>query len=231
MNIVQFQRFDKDGIELVIDTYTGESFATVSGYSRMAGKAKSTVSERFGSIPLGEAQIQTQQGLRTVRLIPGKLATSWLAKDNPELLAAMSEVGWNVYCHKLAGFEIKSAAIANVPKSYGEALLEAGRLQLELEKSEAEKALLEEENQLLAEAVDELFEYSSIIRIAKFNDMDEKAFHWRKLKSAVRVMGLEIKRVPCPRFGEKLLYPHDAWRFCYPDVRLPETTTLVIGKN
>jgi anti-repressor protein len=91
---------------------------------------------------------------------------------------------------------------------------------------EAERQLLKEENQQLAEAVDELFEYSSILRVAKYNNMSEKAFDWRKLKAAAIAVGEEIKRVPCPRFETKLLYPHSAWRFCYPEVRLPETTTL-----
>jgi KilA-N domain len=89
---------------------------------------------------------------------------------------------------------------------------------------------LTEENQQLSEAVDELFSYSSIIRIAKFNKCDEKLFNWRLLKNASKNSGLEIKRVPCPRFGEKLLYPHDAWRLAYPAFNLPETTTLVISR-
>lgn len=119
----------------------------------------------------------------------------------------------------------------STPQTYIEALkalvaAEEQKLLLQAEKDELEK-----ENEQLAEAVDELFSYSSIIRVAKFNDMDEKAFTWRKLKAATKVLGLEVKRVPCPRFGTKLLYPHDAWRFCYPEVMLPETTTLVIGKR
>jgi len=107
------QRFDRDGIELIINTQTGESFATVSGYARMAGLDRTTISKRItrDNIQTKTAEIPTTTGLKTVALIPGKLACQWLAKDNPELLAAMNEFGWNGYCHQLAGFKIQSTAI------------------------------------------------------------------------------------------------------------------------
>lgn len=100
-----------------------------------------------------------------------------------------------------------------------------------IELVETEKALLEFENEKLAEAVDELFEYSSIIRVAKFNDVSETSFNWRLLKAASLKLNVEIKKVPCPRYGDKNLYSHNAWRLAYPEYRLPETTTLVINKQ
>lgn len=118
-----------------------------------------------------------------------------------------------------------------LPQTYAEALLEAGRLALEKERLEAENKLLEEEVEILSEAVDELFEYSSIIRVAKFNNCSETLFKWRSLKATSIKLGVEIKKVPCPRYGEKNLYSHDAWRVTYPDVKLPETTTLVINND
>ncbi len=136
----QLQRFDNDGIELIINTQTGESYATAKGYSRMSGKNYDTIKKRCQRGGLENAEIPTEQGIRWGTLIPGKLATKWLADDNPSLLLAMSDVGWNVYCHKLAGYEVKSTAIQSkfkIPATYGEALLEAGRLALELEAAEA----------------------------------------------------------------------------------------------
>lgn len=124
-----------------------------------------------------------------------------------------------------------SLAIATVPKTYAQALLEAGRLAMELEKAQSENALLEKENEQLSEAVDELFDYSSILRVAKFNNVSETNFRWRSLKAASMELGLEVKRVPCPRFEHKNLYSHDAWRRCYPSIRLPEVTTLVISSD
>lgn len=109
------KRFDRDEIELVINTQTGESFATAKGYSRMSKVEYDTIKKRTQkALENGgvlKAEIPTECGLRWGTLIPGKLACQWLAKDNPELLAAMNEFGWNGYCHQLAGFQIKSTAI------------------------------------------------------------------------------------------------------------------------
>jgi phage antirepressor YoqD-like protein len=165
--LAKYERFDKDGIELVINTITGESFATISGYARMSDKDKSTISRRYQGVAESErkaTEIQTGGGLQGVALIDGKLAMSWLAKDKPALLVAMGEVGWNVYCHKIAGYEVSSTVIEqSIPRSYGEALLEAGRLALENEKLEEEKKvlvgqkqLLETRNKVLKEDVQEL---------------------------------------------------------------------------
>jgi len=122
-----------------------------------------------------------------------------------------------------------STAIAHqIPKTYSQALLEAAKLAEENERLEAQNILLKQQNEYLSEAVDELFSYSSIVRIAKFNGISETRFKWYRLKAVSVKMGLEIKKVPCPRFVEKNLYSHDAWRVAYPGIALPETTTLVI---
>jgi hypothetical protein len=122
-----------------------------------------------------------------------------------------------------------TTAIAHqIPKTYSQALLEAAKLAEENERLEAQNILLEQQNEQLSEAVDELFNYSSIVRVAKFNGISETRFKWHRLKAVSNQMGLEIKKVPCPRFVEKNLYSHDAWRVAYPGIALPETTTLVI---
>lgn len=115
-----------------------------------------------------------------------------------------------------------------VPQTYAEALLEAAHLAQENERLERQNSLLEQQNECLSEAVDELYDYSSIIRVAKFNNVSEKQFKWHRLKATSEQMGLEITKVPCPRFGEKNLYSHEVWRVAYPGVALPEVTTLVV---
>jgi hypothetical protein len=118
-----------------------------------------------------------------------------------------------------------------LPSNYKEALK---ALIAEIESRElleAEKVILENENRQLSEALDELFDYSSIVRIAKFNKVSEKNFNWRSLKAVSIKMGKEIKKVPCPRFETKSLYSHDVWRVTYPEMKLPETTTLVISRG
>ena len=77
--------FEKDGIELIIDTATGESFASERGYARMSGKSQSTVNSRIKRMKEGErnhlvkmAEVQTAQGLQTVRLLSEDLIIEWL---------------------------------------------------------------------------------------------------------------------------------------------------------
>lgn len=118
--------------------------------------------------------------------------------------------------------------VVKTPQTYIEALEAIIVAEKEKELLRLESEQLKEENLALAEAVDELFDYSSIIRVAKWNNLSEKDFKWRALKRASKEMGEEVKQVPCPRFGTKNLYSHNVWRYCYPNVSLPETTTLVI---
>ncbi len=78
------QRFDHDGIELIVNTETGESFATVRGYARMSGKTHTTILRRLkvvDSEALNHAQIQTAGGLQQSRLIPINIVTSMLLSD------------------------------------------------------------------------------------------------------------------------------------------------------
>jgi hypothetical protein len=115
VNIVSYERFDKDGIELVINTQTGESFATQAGYARMSGLTKQAISKRYSqTVNQGEtktAEVQTPQGLRTVNLIDEDLIAEWLPKDNPTMATQLLKLGVRVFMHKLAGFEITSSAI------------------------------------------------------------------------------------------------------------------------
>lgn len=119
MNLTRFET--ADGVELVIDTKTGEAFATQSGYVRMSGRSKSTVSERISKgVRLGnikEDEIQTAGGVQGVRLIPANVVYDWLFDDNPPLAKAMGKAGATVYMHQLAGFNVSSTAtIAPTPQ-------------------------------------------------------------------------------------------------------------------
>lgn len=107
-------RFDNDGIEIIIETATGESFASVKGYARMSGKAQSTISERFKGVREDEvktAEIPTPGGLQAVRLIPEDLIVQWLPKDNPEMASKMMKLGVRMFNHKLAGYSLSSTAV------------------------------------------------------------------------------------------------------------------------
>lgn len=111
------QRFDQDGIELIINTETGESFASISGYARMSGKIPSTISRRLTMSGLREkgllnqAQIETAAGLQCVELIPEDVICQWLIKDNHELALKVMQLGVRLFLHTIAGFQVKSEAI------------------------------------------------------------------------------------------------------------------------
>lgn len=118
------------------------------------------------------------------------------------------------------------------PQTYLEALKALVASEEEKEILKLENKQLEKDNLILAEAVDELFNYSSILRVAKFNNVSEKNFQWRRLKAVTLQLGLEVKKVPSPRYDNGMnLYPHEAWRVAYPDVALPETTTLRVYRS
>ena len=120
--LTNFEQFEKDGIELIIDTATGESFASERGYARMSGKSQSTVNSRIKRMKEGErnylvkmAEVQTAQGLQTVRLLSEDLIIEWLPKDNPAMASQLLKLGVRVFIHKLAGFEVTTTAVNPVP--------------------------------------------------------------------------------------------------------------------
>ena len=187
---ISLQRFDKDGIELIIDTQTGESFASISGYARMSGKAQSTISGRLATHrneALKTAEILTTTGLKTVRLISEDLICQWLPKDNPELASQVLKLGVRLFLHTLAGFRVKSEAITEVRQLEGQIV-----------KLSEEKQILEEliktQKTMIADfsSKNSMLDYKRLVieelhaekerDIAKFNLLEterEKARGWR----------------------------------------------------
>lgn len=75
-------RFDHDGIELIIDTKTGESFATQRGYARMSNKTQVAIFKRLEKLDnqtlIKNAEIDTGYGFKVVNLIPESIISEWL---------------------------------------------------------------------------------------------------------------------------------------------------------
>ena len=133
-------------------------------------------------------------------------------------------------CEKLA----KQKTFNATPQTYIEALkalvaVEEAKEQLKLQNSilESQVSDLEEDNERQSEIIDEVYNYSSIIRVAKFNKVNEKMYSWRKLKATSEVLKLDILQAPCQRYGTKNIYSHEAWRIAYPEAKLPEILSLV----
>lgn len=112
MNLTRFET--ADGVELVIDTQTGEAFATQRGYARMSGRDASTISRRCTKLDesgvVKNSEIDTGYGVKVVALIPADLVYDWLFEDNVALAKAMGKAGATVYMHQLAGFSVSSTA-------------------------------------------------------------------------------------------------------------------------
>jgi hypothetical protein len=232
--MTNLNRYDKDGLELVINTETGEVFASISAVARMCDKTNSTINryvngelQTSAQISLLNAKILTATGLKTSALLNESQILEVINKYKPSLLIKFAQVGLRMFLHQLAGYEVKP--VVKTPSNFIEALELALVQAKEVEKLKLINESLEDDNLRQSEIIDELFDYSSIVRIAKYNAVGETSFNWRLLKSASGKLGIEIKKAPCPRFGEKNLYSHDAWRLAYPEYKLPETTTLRIG--
>lgn len=112
-------RYNNNGIELLINTTTGESFASVRGYSRMANKSQSTISERLNKGDELEqqktAKILTPGGLQGVRLIDEDLICQWLPMDNPEMAIQLLKLGVRSFLHALAGFQLEPKIVKELP--------------------------------------------------------------------------------------------------------------------
>ncbi len=67
--------YNKDGLELVIDTQTGEAFATIRATARMVDKGESTLRAYLTSrnLETKSAEVLTTTGLKTSRLLSFKL--------------------------------------------------------------------------------------------------------------------------------------------------------------
>ena len=86
-------RFEQNGIELVINTETGEAFASLAGYSRMSGVDYSTLRKRVQRLKGGDnlelktAEILTVKGLQAVTLVPANLIFKWAMTETGEAFA------------------------------------------------------------------------------------------------------------------------------------------------
>lgn len=111
------QRFDCDGLELVINTETGESFASQSALARMVDKEPDNRAVRnflkgVSDSNVIKAEIQTAGGLQGVSLYDENTIYETFAKYKPELLIQCAKAGIRVYLHTLAGFKVNSTAVA-----------------------------------------------------------------------------------------------------------------------
>lgn len=111
----QLTTFNNDGIEIIINTLTGESFCSIKGYARLSGITPGGVSKRvklIGDSPLiKKAEIQTVKGLRTVSLISEEIIVDWIIEDNKQVAKKLLKAGVRAFLHTFAGYQVKSTAL------------------------------------------------------------------------------------------------------------------------
>ena len=159
--------------------------------------------------------------IRDTKIYPEQLIKECIAKYNPELLLKMCDAGFKMYFYQLAGYEIKVEKPRQLSRL--ELAKEQVRMIEEEERLNVENKILKKDHQRQAELIDELFGYSSVIKVATLNCIHESLINWRPLKAASMKLGLPPKKVPSSRYATgQNLYPNEAWKEVYPDLKLPE---------
>lgn len=224
MNKLSVFAFKGQEVRFVDGKPVANDVAAILGYTDPA----KAVSVKVKPKNKGLTKMVTPGGTQSVTVLekPGIYQLIFGSK----LPAAQQFQDW-VFEEVLPSIEKTGSYSIHTPQTYIEALkaLVAAEEQKELLK--AENQILEEENHHLSEVVDELFDFSSIIRIAKFNQISETNFKWQKLKAASSHLGIEVKKVPCPRFVTRNLYAHEAWQVAYPWVKFPDKTKFSDRQN
>ena len=104
-----------DGIEIIINTKTGEGFCSQSGYARLSGLSKQAISERVKKVvsqeSLKQTEIKTTTGSKTVNLITENIISDWIPRDNPRVATLMLKAGARIFLHRLAGFKVELSAV------------------------------------------------------------------------------------------------------------------------
>ncbi len=99
-------RFDSEGIEIFINE-SGESFSSISGAARMAGKSASTISRlaALRNFELQHTQIDTPSGSKTVALLNEDQIVEVLEKYNTKRLKQFAKLGIRTALHQIAGYQ------------------------------------------------------------------------------------------------------------------------------
>ena len=105
-------RFDNDGIEVFINTDTGESFASLNGAARMADEHPETI-KRFLLITNTQTtsnEIDTGYGKKLVTFLDEDAILVVLEKYNPSRLKQFAKLGIRTALHQIAGYQQKPVA-------------------------------------------------------------------------------------------------------------------------
>jgi hypothetical protein len=212
-----------NGIEIIINQQTGESFCSVSGYARMSGKDKGTISRRLKAVASNEAktdEILTPGGIQGVVLVNEDLITDWIVDDNPMMAKQLLKAGVRVFLHKLAGYKVTSEAVQPQPKSLAETIVMIGHQMLEQERRQAEIESKQHQLECRTEVVEEKVaalngasNYSTVrayCRVKRIRIGEAMARRVGTVAGKIcRAKGYPMGQVPDERHGTVNSYPDD----------------------
>ena len=193
----------------------GDAFISQRKLSTLCGVTQQTIQERCLSLKLDVKQGISEENatlLVTYYAIESKAANDTARKS----LATIAKAGMRAYLYHEAGYVIEAK---QKPMT---------TLQL-LEHAVAEIKAKDAEIAKLNTIIDNELGYCSILRASIFLGVHEKTFSWRPLKDATLRLGMEVKRVPSPRFGYQNLYPLTAFREIYPDYDFDDLTPEMVA--
>lgn len=100
-------RFDSEGIEIFINQFTGESFASLNGVARMAQKSVGAISKFIGvsKIDVISTKVNTPGGLQGVSLLSEDDIVNVLAEYNIDRLKQFGKLGVRLALHQIAGYQ------------------------------------------------------------------------------------------------------------------------------
>lgn len=139
--------FNENGLEIYIDTKTGESFASRRAMARMVNRHPTTISNWLKKEGIYESEedlveVQTTGGLQRVYLISEPFVFKCALKYKPALAEQLGQAGTRVFLHHLAGYKVTSNAIEPETIEVKAEKIESDRRSLELKL--APKPTLEE---------------------------------------------------------------------------------------
>lgn len=131
-----------NGIEIIINQQTGESFCSVSGYARMSGLSQPAITKRVKKLDnsnlVKNAEIDTGYGVKLHNLLTEDLITDWIVDDNPAMAKQLLKAGVRIFLHKLAGYKVTSKAVQVQPQTSAEMFLMVAQQLVEQERKTKE---------------------------------------------------------------------------------------------
>lgn len=104
-----YERFESNGLELLVNTNTGKAYASISAAARMLDRNESTIRTALTSRNLDviNAETPTATGLKTSRLLSAETLYDLAFDYNLPLAKKMGAAGANLYMLNLAGYKTK----------------------------------------------------------------------------------------------------------------------------